>query len=243
VGSSCTIPGGGGTGTVELTVASDGGISFSCGAPVKTCPDKLPSYPGSTTSCSGGVLSLTCDVHVADIDGVITNGCEDSLDTDPQNCGAIGAVAGPYPHGVAGCDRGMPVMRSCDVGWYDVNGMASDGCEVQQDGLPGSFASATDLGMLDCGQSLTRPGNNLPVGSDDWLTISANPGGACPELSVNLSGSGIVYDVIRGGAAPPAAAADSGLAGAHVFPGRITIRIHAVQPGFASYTLTAAPVA
>jgi hypothetical protein len=189
------------------------------------------------------VLSITCAAGFADADGLITNGCEINTNTDPLNCGGVGVVAGPLPHAVAACQSGHAVIASCNPGWFDINGVAADGCEVPVDGLSGSFASPTNLGLLNCGQSVSVNGNTVPFGSEDWVTVSVNPAGACPKVTLTLTGAGVVYDVIDGGANPPAAPGNGALTGAHTFTpslGKATIRIYlAPGPAFATYVLSA----
>ncbi len=143
VGSPCTIPGGT-AGTVAMNIAGNGVITFVCQGP-PTCPSSLPSYPNSTTSCNAGVISINCKAGFVDADGVITNGCEIDTNTDPKNCGEVGVVAGPFPHAVAACQAGKPIIASCDAGFYDVNGVVGDGCEVQGDGLPGYVRNRGEL--------------------------------------------------------------------------------------------------
>ena len=240
VGSACTIPGGT-AGTVAMNIAGNGVITFVC-QPPPTCPSSLPSYPNSTTSCSAGVISINCKAGFVDADGVITNGCEIDTNTDPKNCGEVGAVAGPFPHAVAACQAGKPIIASCDSGFYDVNGVVGDGCEVQGDGLPGSFATAENFGLLTCGQSVRVSGNTAPVGSEDWVRVAVDPAGACPKITLSLVGTGVAYDVIMGSASPPPVAGNAGLTGTNTFTpslGLTTIRIYSPSNTFATYTLIA----
>jgi hypothetical protein len=240
VGSPCSIPGDAG-GTVSMNVKSDGSIAFTCAKP---CPVPLPGYANSTTACSGGVVSIACTSGFADIDHQIANGCEDDIDTDPHNCGGAGMVAGPFPHAVAGCSNGKPVIVSCAATWWDVDGAASNGCEQQEDLLPGTFLAAGTASMpaLSCGQEYDIDGNTLPAGSDDWVPFSVT-GSACPELRIALLGAGLVYDVIRAGATPPAAPEDTGLTGTHTFPGNVTVDVRSTGTAFTTYVLTAAATA
>jgi hypothetical protein len=237
VGSPCSIPGDA-DGKVSMEVKSDGSIAFTCAKP---CPVPLPGYANSTTSCSGGgVVSIACTSGFADLDHQIANGCEDDIDIDPRNCGGAGITVGPFPHAVAGCRAGKPAVVSCTATWWDADGVASNGCEQQEDSLPATFLSAVNASApaLSCGQQYDIDGNTLPLGSDDWIPFAVNAGG-CPELSITLLGTGVVYDVIRAGAAPPAAPADTGLTGTHTFPGNVTVEVRPTGGTFTTYVLTA----
>jgi hypothetical protein len=224
-----------------MTVAGNGAITLVCQGP-PTCPSSPPSYPNSTTSCTAGVISINCKAGFVDADGVITNGCEIDTNTDPKNCGEVGVVAGPFPHAVAACQAGKPIIASCDSGFFDVNGVVGDGCEVQGDGLPGTFATAENFGLLACGQSVKVSGNTAPVGSEDWVRVAVDPAGACPKITLSLAGTGVAYDVIMGSASPPPVAGNAGLTGTNTFTpslGLTTIRIYSPSNSFATYTLTA----
>jgi Collagen triple helix repeat (20 copies) len=244
VGSACSIPGGT-AGTVTMNIAGNGAISFSCQGP-PSCPSTLPSYANSTTTCNAGVISINCKAGFVDADGAIANGCEIDTNSDPKNCGEVGVVAGPFAHAVAACQSGHAIVASCDSGFFDVNGVVGDGCEVQGDGLPGTFATAENFGLLNCGQSVTVSGNTAPVGSEDWVRVSVDSSGACPKVTLALTGTGVAYDVILGNASPPAAAGNAGLTGTNTFTpslGLTTIRIFSTSGAFATYTLTATAAA
>ena len=156
VGSACSLPNGT-PGTVQETVDPTGMIFFTChtqssggtagggggggGGGSDECPATLPTYPHSTTYCDPptGQLSLACEPWWGDVDGVITNGCEDDLTTDVHNCGSVGNdVSGvdAVMHATFGCVDGKAVLLACDPGWTDVDGNPVDGCEVATDPSP-----------------------------------------------------------------------------------------------------------
>jgi hypothetical protein len=135
VGSPCSLPDNT-PGTVQMSVAADGAISFVCqtaGGGTDLCADDLPAYPNATTHCDPetGTLSITCSTGFANGDNVITNGCEVNVLNDPANCGAVGQVV-LLPHATGGCVGGQPVIASCQGENYDVDGVTGNGCERPQ---------------------------------------------------------------------------------------------------------------
>ena len=130
IGSPCSLPDTT-PGTVQMSVAANGAISFLCRTGGDGCAN-VPTYPNSTTSCdpATGALSITCLAGFADVDKVITNGCEVNLMTDPLNCGTVGNNISNLPHvASATCTNGIVVINACDANYADANGHASDGCE------------------------------------------------------------------------------------------------------------------
>jgi hypothetical protein len=241
-GLPCSI--GTATGTIALSFGSGGVASLTCNTtstpPPATCTGPPPAYANAVTSCINGVWTYTCMAGFADADKNPANGCEINLKTDPANCGALGNVVS-LPHAVPACVGGQPAIVSCQPGWFDANGIVADGCELAADGLSMSFASATLVGTLNCGQTLAVSGNTYPVGSDKWVKI--NVGSGCGSVTLNLTGvTGIRYDVLRGAAFPPAAPGDSNLQGIHTYTSlagsSLTVRIYNSGGPQGGWTLT-----
>lgn len=61
--------------------------------------------------CTNGVCSLMCPPGTADCNGVVEDGCEKNLGSDPNNCGACGNVC----NGIAGqpCVDGRCAVEEC----------------------------------------------------------------------------------------------------------------------------------
>jgi hypothetical protein len=57
------------------------------------------------------------------------DGCEINVNSDVDNCGACGSVC-VIPHATPACMNGACSIASCDSGWTDCNGSATDGCEA-----------------------------------------------------------------------------------------------------------------
>jgi hypothetical protein len=102
--------------------------------------------PNAVAVCSpNGTCAVgPCIGSYADCNQEASDGCEADVDHDPVNCGgcgcqcgsgvsthcASGQDVGPIAHGAAGCSAGQCVVGSCDPGWGDCNGLATDGCET-----------------------------------------------------------------------------------------------------------------
>ena len=123
----------------------------NCGACGNVC-----SLPNAFPKCEGGFCLVdTCAAGFVDLDNQSVNGCEykctvsnngdeicdgidndcngqidelTALQTDPVNCGACNVVCA-YANATASCAAGICSLASCLVGYYNVNGDASDGCE------------------------------------------------------------------------------------------------------------------
>jgi hypothetical protein len=101
----------------------------ACGATgVGECELGTLTCVGGVPVCIGEVgptLEL-CDALDQDCDGNPTNGF--NLNTDPRNCGTCNRVCN-LPHATEGCAAGNCTVATCDPDFYNVNGMAADGCE------------------------------------------------------------------------------------------------------------------
>ncbi len=95
----------------------------SCGSCGHACSSDQTCVDGVCASCPRG--RAYCDVHNRDL-----SGCPNDLLTELDNCGACGARCPPSVHGTVRCEAGGCV-QSCEIGWADCNGVASDGCEAE----------------------------------------------------------------------------------------------------------------
>ena len=86
--------------------------------------------------------------------------CDPSrLMDDPRNCGSCGHVCSP-DHAIPMCANGECVVGACDVGWIDLDHVASNGCEYSCIAT-GSTEMCDGVdndcnGMIDEGFDLTR---------------------------------------------------------------------------------------
>jgi hypothetical protein len=213
IGSACSLPDNT-SGTVQMSVAASGAISFLChtaGGGTNLC-ENVPTYPNATTHCDPqtGTLSITCSSGFADGDNNITNGCEINLFTDPNNCGAVGNHIPPdgFNNANYGCSSGHTVIVSCRFPYLNSNGNVADGCEALGDPDPtgNTKATAIDLGNMDCGNfdTQTITGQIVSELDNDWYVVHATGGDTFFCLvndldfqSLNWSASsGFGYDVI-----------------------------------------------
>ncbi|HET7566666.1 MAG TPA: hypothetical protein VFJ91_01625 [Gaiellaceae bacterium] len=144
-GGDCTA--GGADGTIEVSFAADGSTTIRCdtgsqggggnggtttGGGSIDC-GAAPAYPNGYATCdpASGSFVYACNPGWGDVDGDVSNGCEDALASDVRNCGAVGNdVTNLFMHAVAACVNGQAVLAACDFGWFDVNGSPADGCET-----------------------------------------------------------------------------------------------------------------
>lgn len=81
----------------------------------------------SGLECSNG--SCQCKVGSLDCDGLVQNGCETNVSTDPDNCGGCDIVCSASHVSKRTCDDACD--GTCSAGFDDCNGdKQSDGCEI-----------------------------------------------------------------------------------------------------------------
>jgi hypothetical protein len=92
---------------------------------------------------NGQVVITGCVSGFADADGLVGNGCEVNLNTDPANCGSVGTAIPPNGalHANWGCVAGTVTLTSCVTGWGDANQQQADGCEVNLNTDPANCGS------------------------------------------------------------------------------------------------------
>ena len=170
IGSPCSLPNNT-SGTVQMSVAAGGAISFVCqtgGGGTDLCAD-VPTYPNGTTSCdpATGTLSIICSTGYANADNNITNGCETNLMTSPANCGAVGNAVN-IPNATGACVNGQPTLVSCFSGFANVDGNLSNGCEVNL------MTSTAHCGAV--GNAVNIPNATGACAAGVAVLVACNPG-------------------------------------------------------------------
>lgn len=111
--------------------------SSTCGSCSNDC--------GSAACVGGQCEAANCGANFEDCDGDPGNGCETDLRT-ASNCGSCGNACS-FPAATASCVSQTCQLDSCQNGYCDENGQASDGCEVDLDTDP-TCSSPTVLGSV-----------------------------------------------------------------------------------------------
>jgi len=90
----------GGTGSTQVSVASDGTISLRCLTPEQWCAANAPSFaPQGVISCDGAArtVSLTCDPLWVDANGALDDGCETNVAQAAADLVLLGERTYPIP--------------------------------------------------------------------------------------------------------------------------------------------------
>jgi hypothetical protein len=170
--------------------------AWGCGS--STC--EPCAIPNASASCVSLACELSaCSAGFADCDGQSDNGCETSVASDPENCGACQTTC-PSAGGTPSCASGSCGI-ACDADRGDCDGDATNGCEtdVRSDGAHcGNCArdchgTACTLGSCE-GMWLT----NEPAGSEGSGPIAVDGGQV-----YFVTGSGALARVAAAGGSPP----------------------------------------
>jgi hypothetical protein len=152
------------------------------------------SCVGGVASCAGdlGPTFELCDALDQDCDGNVTNGYD--LMGDARNCGACGVICA-LPRSVATCANANCAVGACDPGYFDNNGMATDGCEYGPCTYQGPQEACNQQdddcdGNVD--EALVPPPSCETVGACAGTTASCTANGwRCeygPDVAVDASG-------------------------------------------------------
>jgi hypothetical protein len=116
----------------------------SCGSCGNACV-----RANATGTCLTGTCGLgACNMGWGNCDNNAANGCEAALNTI-NNCGTCGSTCG-FPNAIATCASGTCQRVSCETGFDDCDGNATNGCEA-------ALSSITHCGA--CGVACTGPAN------------------------------------------------------------------------------------
>ena len=193
----------------------------STGCEVNTGGDVL-NCGGCGTICStnniarncNGACNGTCNTGFGDCNSnKQSDGCEVNLTSNVNNCAVCGHAC-TLTTNVASttCSSSACQVSTCTVpdvahnlAAYDMNGTYSDGCECTEDATPNSAGSATSLGTVNAGQTLTVTtdayGHSLNLGPSadvDWFQVSFGNNNTCgftPKITLNDASGQLQIDV------------------------------------------------
>jgi hypothetical protein len=153
------------------------------------CGNVCPLRPNANAACAGARCAFTCLQGWGDCDGDPANGCETSLNSDPQRCGAC-LNRCQVPNASAACTMGRCAISTCATGFGDCDGNAANGCETD---LTASSASCGACGNVcpagfvcslgSCRSSCASTTTYCNGGCVDLATSAQNCGAcgnACP---------------------------------------------------------------
>lgn len=114
----------------EVDLASDAAHCGDC--------DTICLFANAVPKCEAAVCGIAmCAPGFADCNGMLADGCEVDLGTDPANCSACDAACTPPPNADADCLAGMCAFGGCLIGFGDCDQSLGNGCEIDltQDAL------------------------------------------------------------------------------------------------------------
>ena len=100
-----------------------------------TCNHACPSSGGKPVCLNGSCDISDCDAGLGDCDNDKTNGCETNLLTGWKNCGQCGNLCN-LANSSPACNGGVCAIATCDPGWGNCDGDASNGCETSLETSP-----------------------------------------------------------------------------------------------------------
>ena len=193
-GSAPEDPGGGAGAAGSAGQGGDetdaGGPEVDASGPDAQEPD---ANPDSATPDAAPDQDPSCPTGWADCDEDPANGCEINMTGDPDHCGACGHACGGA-HASATCEQGACVL-SCDPGFDDCDGAASNGCETDLSATDnclacgvvcgGSAHATATCGESGCGHACESGwddcDNDPANGCEAPLQTDANHCGACGQ--------------------------------------------------------------
>jgi hypothetical protein len=117
------------------TLSSDVNNCGSCG--------NVCSSNHGTSSCSGGTCSISCSGGWGNCNGLVSDGCEQTL-TTLTHCGACNNPCS-LAHATASCATGSCQIGSCDSGWLNCDGGPANGCEQSTSVTNGVLTSCSNV--------------------------------------------------------------------------------------------------
>ena len=159
---------------------------LNCGACGKAC-----APANAVPTCAKSICSATCVAGFGNCDALLDNGCEANLKTDASNCDACGTKCS-IANATAICNSGKCTIGSCNSGFADCDGDASNGCETN------ITADANHCGS--CSKVCVST-NGTAICTDGACGINCNAGfGNCDSDVTNGCETNLANDVLHCGA-------------------------------------------
>jgi hypothetical protein len=170
----------------------------NCGSCNRQC-----SVVNGSPSCNNGACSVaTCTPPFADCNGLGSDGCEINTSNDPNNCGQCGYGCNAMCVGhvtATSCGGSACTVTGCAPGFFDVDGVCTNGCECQSSGTSMSCNTPSSLGTLQVGQSTNFTGNLVPTGTEAYIavTFAGNTnGGYHPKVNMTVGTGEFAFDIL-----------------------------------------------
>ncbi|MCS6899297.1 MAG: MopE-related protein [Myxococcales bacterium] len=141
------------------------------------------STNNSTPVCTSGQCMVgSCNPGFGNCDNNPNNGCETNLNTNLNHCGQCGNVCTNTANAISmTCSSGSCQVATCAASWFNVDGNGSNGCECQEDNVGNNCGEATDLGVVNLGQTISQNRNLTGAGNsdEDWFKVTFPKVAAC----------------------------------------------------------------
>jgi hypothetical protein len=162
------------------------GIDDNCdgvvdnGTSVALCP--RPTNV-TTALCSAGACVLdTCVSGYADCDHSYATGCETPLNT-LTNCASCGTGCA-LANATATCGSGTCAVQTCDTGWGNCDGVASNGCETRLDSLTNCGGCNVPCALGNASESCASGSCQLTACDAGWGNCNTITSDGC-ERAIN----------------------------------------------------------
>lgn len=158
-------------GTCDATFANcDSAPANGCETSLRTTADcgacgTACSRANASATCATGSCAIdTCNTGFGNCDNNGANGCETALNTN-SHCGGCGVTCA-QTNATTSCGSGVCMRVSCDAGFGDCDGNASNGCETRLNTL-------THCGACNAGCALSNASESCSTGTCTLGTCDA----------------------------------------------------------------------